>query len=582
MFYPLLDYIVCPHCRHFLTLLVPTEQQQHTTMRMRKAKRTSPKGAAVGPLPEKVTGTPLSYLLSPLAASPATDGRDRDVNVVQGILVCLHCEHWYPIRNGLPELLPDHLRNWDEDRNWLMAQQKDLALVGLERIWETLSSGTRPSEGMIQDEGAHYKKAEMTVAQRSLPEGFFTWGLTVPFLSLLPNFSIDLLARFVTAVSRLDCGINGMVLDLGVGFAWTTEWLVRLGYQAIGIDICRDYILAGLSRMGSNLPHLLVGDIENLPLRDECVEAVLSFDAFHHIPNRSRAIMEISRAMRGGTKMVFVEPGTAHEHAPLSVAVTKQHNILERGFDQENLTGYIKNTPLGNITHHRSDAHSYDIFTLQKSGVFELDSLTPRVLRAELFVQPQSGTIKVESKPELMVSIRNCGDTIWLNATSDGIGEVHLGANLFDANYTLLKENYARVVLPRPVRPGQRIELRCSLPPILQTGSYIVELDMVVEGLLWFKNYAFQPAMWPLTVTDDQLGREWGNPIVAEPSRRIVPTEVSFEPSPVDGIRPLKDGNSHPPFHQLLLQAWQVLKTDGPLALGRKSWTYLRRRPSTK
>ncbi len=582
MFYSLLDFIVCPSCKNPLTLLIPQEVQQGTTMRMKRAMRASQKGVPVGPLAGEATDTPLGRLLTPLASLPASDGRDREVSVAEGILVCLHCERWYPIRSGLPELLPDHLRNWEEDRGWLMAHRLKLAANGLSEVWETMLLQTPPRGQMPEDRGAHYKKAEMTVAQRSLPKGFFDWGLTIPFLSLLPNFSIELLARFITTVSRLDCGINGMVLDLGVGFAWTTEWLVRLGYQAIGIDICRDYLLAGLSRMGSNLPHLLVCDIENLPLCDECVEAVLSFDAFHHVPDRHGAMMELERVMRPGTKMAMVEPGTEHEDASFSVAVMQQHGILERGFDQKALAGYIENTSFGDIKHYRTDLHPHDIFTLQKAGVFEPDSLTPRALVARIAVQPESGLVKVDRKPELTVSIENCGDTVWLNETPGGIGEVQLGASLYEANRTLIKEDYARVVLPRRVRPGDRIQMSCALPPVLRPGSYVVELDMVIEGLLWFKSYAFQPLPWPLTVVDDAPQREWNGPVVAEGGRGIVPIEVSFEPGSIRENTPSENRITHPPLTHLLLLAWQVMKTDGPFALGRRVWNYFRWRLSIK
>jgi uncharacterized protein YbaR (Trm112 family)/2-polyprenyl-3-methyl-5-hydroxy-6-metoxy-1,4-benzoquinol methylase len=582
MFYPFLDLIVCPNCRHSLTLLIATEEQHHEAMRMTRAKRVSPKGAGVGPLPAQSEDTELWHLLSPLATPSATDGRDREVMVTRGILVCLHCEQWYPIRKGIPELLPDHLRNWDEDRDWLTSLQADLVSAGLAQVSDRLLQHSRPPNPPEEDEGIPYKKAEMTVAQRNLAGGFFNWGMVAPFLPSLPSFSLDLLARFVTTVSRLGCGVNGTVLDLGVGFGWTTEWLVRLGYQAIGIDICRDYLLASLRRMGPYLPYLLIGDIENLPLRDECVEAVLSFDAFHHIPNRYQAMREISRVMRDGAKMVLVEPGKTHEQAAISIAVMQQHGILERGFDWKDLSNYIRGTSLEGIRHDRTDAHPHDIFTLQKSGIFEPDSRSPRGLSAELIVQPESGIATVACSPELKISIMNRGDTVWLNETPDGIGEVQLGASLFDANRTLVKEDYARVVLPRPVRPGEGIRLRCSLPPLLRQGRYVVELDMVVEGLLWFKSYAFQPLPWPLTVVGSSPQREWNGPVVAEDSRRIVPTEEAMEPDSFREKTESKNRITHPPLTQLFILAWQVMKKDGPFALGRRVWSCFQWRISKK
>ena len=57
------------------------------------------------------------------------------------------------------------------------------------------------------------------------------------------------------------------VLDSGCGYAWTTEWLYKSGVEAIGVDICRTYLEIGMQRMGENRPHLIVADVENLPIR---------------------------------------------------------------------------------------------------------------------------------------------------------------------------------------------------------------------------------------------------------------------------------------------------------------------------
>ena len=55
------------------------------------------------------------------------------------------------------------------------------------------------------------------------------------------------------------------VLDVGSGYSWTTEWLLRSGHEAIGIDLCRAYLEIGLARVGPNRPHLLIADAEHLP-----------------------------------------------------------------------------------------------------------------------------------------------------------------------------------------------------------------------------------------------------------------------------------------------------------------------------
>lgn len=43
---------------------------------------------------------------------------ERD-EVVEGIIVCPNCLRWYPIRDEIPEMLPDELRNKSEDLEFL-------------------------------------------------------------------------------------------------------------------------------------------------------------------------------------------------------------------------------------------------------------------------------------------------------------------------------------------------------------------------------------------------------------------------------------------------------------------------------
>lgn len=528
MFYPFLDLLACSACRGALTLLAASERPKRTALRMHRAQRMGPVGAPVGPTLETSRSTVLGRLLSLAAAEPVHDGRDFEVEVVDGVLVCAGCGRWYPVRSSLPELLPDHLRSRDEERERLSGFLAAWSTPPLQAIRDFLLNGPRPVPRIAADEGAHYKIAEMAITKRTLPEGFWGPPLVEPFHPQRPQFSLDLLARFTTTLQRLECGLNAMLLDICAGYAWTTEWLVRLGYRAIGVDICRDYMLAGLPRMESFVPHLLVADVENLPLADDLFDGVFSFDAFHHVPGRPRAMREFERVMRPGARIALIEPGKEHEHHPGSVAVMKQHGILEKGFDQADLTAYVSGTSLGNIVHHRSDAHPHDIFVVQKGASVLPDTRSPRSLLAKIVPEPASGLTRAGEPATLWISVTNCGDTVWLDSTPDGVGTVSLGARLFTDQRELLLDHYVRVRLPRELRPNETLSVRIELPAIARAGHYLVEFDMVDDlgsihrvirkvvddrindfdlydnGLLWFKDFAFQAVDWPLTVDGEQ------------------------------------------------------------------------------
>ena len=43
----------------------------------------------------------------------------EDEEIVEGVIVCSKCLRWYPIREEIPEMLPDELRKESEDLPFL-------------------------------------------------------------------------------------------------------------------------------------------------------------------------------------------------------------------------------------------------------------------------------------------------------------------------------------------------------------------------------------------------------------------------------------------------------------------------------
>src|SRR5438067_1227600 len=99
--------------------------------------------------------------------------------------------------------------------------------------------------------------------------------------------------------------------------------------------------------MGDWRPHQVIGDVENLPLQTAVVDAVMAFEAFHHIPNRHRALAAFSRVLKAERSVVLVEPGGNHEHAEVSVDVMAKYGILEKGMELADVQDYAAGSGLG-------------------------------------------------------------------------------------------------------------------------------------------------------------------------------------------------------------------------------------------
>ena len=340
MRYALLTYVCCPVCRGELACFIASEKSTSISPFVaERALRAPIAGAAFAPSPSFHSPSPLAARLTALGSAAAPE-RNREAAVESGLLICGECARWFPILDTLPELLPDHLRDAGRDK----------AL--LETLAATLPSDVRamlraPDNGSgADDAGAHYKRAEIGVASKvDDPYRFFGPGYSAPFNPGNTEFTLYLISLFGNVVRLL--GVDGkssqaaVVIDSGCGYAWTTEWLAKSGLEAIGVDITRTYLEIGMKRIGESGPHLVVADVEHLPIVEDCADAVLAFESFHHLPNRSAAMAGYARVLHDGGAAVLAEPGGAHEEAAVSKDTMQKFGILEKGMEHEDIEDYI-------------------------------------------------------------------------------------------------------------------------------------------------------------------------------------------------------------------------------------------------
>jgi len=331
-------------CQGELAATVAAERPAKISVRNRKPSARVPvEGALVAPLGASRETTAIRSLLERYASSPASAERDYDVEIEDGLLICQSCARWFPIAGCLPELLPDHLRDPDGDR-----QRFQSCTRGLPReLVDVLIAGPTGSTSSAADAGMSYKRSEIGISAKVDDPNFFSPGYSSPFNPHSAEFTLYLIKLFGSAVPLLELKTGETLIDSGCGYAWTTEWLYRSGVEAIGVDICRTYLEIGIQRMGVDRPHLIVADVENLPIRSNVADAVLAFESAHHIPDRKKAMAGFSRALLPAGRMVLAEPGAAHEDAQISVDVMSKYGILEKGMELDDVRQYVSGTDMG-------------------------------------------------------------------------------------------------------------------------------------------------------------------------------------------------------------------------------------------
>jgi SAM-dependent methyltransferase len=111
----------------------------------------------------------------------------------------------------------------------------------------------------------------------------------------------------------------------------------------------------------------------------------------------------------------------------------------------------------------------------------------PGLLRATLEVRHPASPVRARVGGVVAVDVRatNIGNTLW-RGSSPGVGQVMLGAHLLDGQRRLLALDHARAPLLRDVAPRDAIEVEMTLPVPAEAGRYLIEIDVVAEGVAWF------------------------------------------------------------------------------------------------
>lgn len=495
----LLDYLVCPGCGGDLVALAFRTRKSRSQFEHSCVRWCAARNVRTGE-----THIPAKACL-----------RCGKREIVEGVLWCEPCRRAFPVHAAIPEVLPLELENPDvladvlkgrPDGRWTVpALFRKLISVRRRRfVWihreiarRARAGAARVRSGAPADgepEGPQYKRAEVRLTRRKdLSAGFFTPGLSEPFVRLLPSRSIEKILRFMIPVKQADLRFGETILDLGVGYAWTTEWLMKLGYNAVGVDLNRDYFRVGIRRTKGKLPPLVIADAESLPFRKEMFHGALFFDAFHHLAGRAAALRGCADALVAGGTLLMAEPGEKHETHPSAVHIMQTYGILEKGITEAEFRGLAGAAGFAGMKKIPYEFGEAELLVAVKPGKRLFTSRAPNYLFAAVAPERPELEMKAGRKAELSVSVRNDGDTVWLSRTADGIGRVRIGFQLQAAEGTLINEHYLRVPLPRDVAPGETVKLVAKLPAIRRPGDYLFEVDGVAEGILWFKDVCYNP-----------------------------------------------------------------------------------------
>ena len=347
-----------------------------------------------------------------------------------------------------------------------------------------------------------------------------------PFAAV--NETPELLINFAQIVRGLKLLPDMTILDFGAGSCWTSRFLSQLGLRVIAVDVSSSALKIGAELYKRHpligdqpQPHFLHFDGHTLDLPDESVDRISCWDAFHHVPNPGKVLMEMARVLKPGGIAGFSEPGPEHSKSPQSQYEMRTNRLIENDvnvseiwldaqaagftdlrlalFNPETLLlpldqfdAYLSGEDTGAqyVARTREELRHRRIFFLFKGeSTAPPDSRQREGLLVKLKVEAPTKNIKSGESLVLQVVATNTGSTSWLPSTAR-VGAVRFGIHLFDKNDKLIDLDYFRQRLTddeRQIMPGETVELTAEVP-LPGVGTHVLQCDLVSEGVCWFEH----------------------------------------------------------------------------------------------
>lgn len=353
------------------------------------------------------------------------------------------------------------------------------------------------------------------------------YHLSKPFGSV--DESREVLTMFAQVLPGLQLSRGMKILDFGAGSCWSSRYLTQLGLEVIALDVSASVLKIGQELFARHpvfgdqpSPQFLHFNGQIIDLPDNSVDRILCFESFHHVPNPEQVMKEFSRVLKQGGIAGFAEPGPNHSRSIQSQYEMRNFTVIENDIDVQAIWKYAQNLGFttielaifnelpvrvsleefedflsGDITKDRyieatrCSMSNHRTFFLYKGDLQFGDSRQLAGLAAELIINMPEQSVQEGRAFFANVTITNTGSLIWLPTTA-GVGAVNLGVHLLNESGQQISYDYFRQPLTpfgenRSIQPNETLSFEMQMSP-LNKGRYILDFDLVSEGIGWFNN----------------------------------------------------------------------------------------------
>lgn len=121
---------------------------------------------------------------------------------------------------------------------------------------------------------------------------------------------------------------------------------------------------------------------------------------------------------------------------------------------------------------------------------------------AEISASEQPELMTAGEKTVLKLKVRNAGNSLWRSRVPQGWMNVVTAGNrwLTADGAAVVNELDSRSALPHDLKPGDQAELTLTVTAPKTDGQYLLEIDMVHEGVTWFYQRGSPTLRWSVKV----------------------------------------------------------------------------------
>jgi ubiquinone biosynthesis O-methyltransferase len=203
--------------------------------------------------------------------------KDSKNSILEGIIICRTCNLWYPIYDGIANFLPLHLANISKRESFREKWQINFD----DKPKVDYSESSKDKKLQID-----FFDAETHIYDENMENTPFwkanDWNCLKEWLPKL--------------------GKDDLLLDVGCGSGRASIPFARNGVKVIGLDISEQMVLRAKSKSEkqglTDSVDYIVGDSENLPFRQNSVDAVLAFGVLHHVPTPQKMLQQMSKVLK--------------------------------------------------------------------------------------------------------------------------------------------------------------------------------------------------------------------------------------------------------------------------------------------